>query len=79
MVVVYLRWFSFIGVNLTLRHLREVIHELVSVRAVDVAAVTQAAARWASPADLFAVVVGDRARVEEELRGVMPRVVVTQG
>ena len=49
------------------------------VRAVDVAAVTQAAARWASPADLFAVVVGDRARVEEELRGVMPRVVVTQG
>lgn len=49
------------------------------VRAVDAAAVTGAAARWTSPADLFAVVVGDRARIEADLRAVMPRVEVAQG
>ncbi len=49
------------------------------VRQVDVEAVTRTAARWMVSDDMFAVVVGDRAKVEGELRDVMPRVVVLEG
>ena len=48
------------------------------VRQVDVEAVTRTASRWVASRDLFAVVVGDRARIESELREVMPRVVVIE-
>jgi len=46
------------------------------VRAIDVPAVTAVAGRWLQPSDLFAVVVGDREKVEAELRDVMPRLEV---
>ena len=49
------------------------------VCAVDIEAVTRTAARWVAARDLFAVVVGDRSRIEAGLRDVMPRVVVLGG